>query len=49
LTIVIVELAKPASAFVDSALRAYTAYVGYGDISWPSDFRSVITANQEYL
>lgn len=49
LCVVIVELAKPASTFLDSALRAYTAYVGYGDISWPSDFRSVITANQEYL
>lgn len=49
LTVVIVELVKPAVWSVDNALRAYTSYIGYADISWPSGLRSVITARQEYI
>lgn len=49
LAVVIVELQKPAITFVDEALQSCTGYFGYGNISWPSEFRSVITANQEYI
>lgn len=48
-SVAIVELAKPTVTFVDAALRPYTAYYGYGNIGWPSTFRSIITANQQYL
>lgn len=49
LEIAVVELAKPSVEFVDSTLRSYTAYVGCSNISWPSNFRSLITAGQEYV
>lgn len=48
LSVAVVELAKPAIDAVDSALRAYTAYVGYGNISSPSDFRTIIAARQTF-
>jgi hypothetical protein len=47
LEVAVVELAKPAVQDVNTALRAYTAYVGYGNISWPSKFRSIIMARNE--
>lgn len=49
LSVAVVELVKPTVAAVDTGLRAYTAYVGYGIISWPSIFRSVITARMDYV
>lgn len=49
LSVAVLELARPATFAVDNALRAYTAYVGYGNISWPSDFRSIVTAEMNYL
>lgn len=45
-SIAIVELARPSIFAVDTMLRAYSAYLGYADISWPSDLRSIITAQQ---
>lgn len=48
LSVVVVELTKPTIDPVHTALKAYTAYVGHGNISCPSDFRSIVTAELTY-
>ena len=47
--VAVVELAGPSLWPVDTALRVYTAYVGYADISWPTHFRSHITTGPDFI
>lgn len=49
LTVAVVELTKPPIEAVHTKLRAYTSYIGYGIVSWPSHFRSIITSRQVYV
>ncbi|WP_118858316.1 hypothetical protein [Sphingomonas mesophila] len=48
LTVAVVELERSAVEAVDTALQAYSAYVGFGDISWPNYLRSTITRQMRY-
>lgn len=46
---VIVELSRHAIPDVDKALGIYTAYLGWGDVSYPSPFRTAINEGQQYV
>lgn len=48
LAVAVVELERSTIAAVDTALKAYSAYVGFGDISWPNHLRSIITRKMYY-